>query len=226
MFLRSCAVLAFKIYFKLFNKIEKIGTENLPKEGAYVLVSNHVSWLDPLVYVGATRRMMYALAKEELFSTKLKSFIMKRLAVIPVKRDGNSVNQESITFAIDKLKEGNFLLIFPEGTRMGLYKGIKPKKGASLIAVEAQVPIIPIAVVGSFKKFSTIKYIIGKPIDTSAYFPKEGERVNPRDLVKLNDTVMGEVIRLRDSIQTEDDYKEMIEVENKRLISKGEKEIS
>ncbi len=109
---------------------------------------------------------------------------------------------------------------------MGLYKGIKPKKGASLIAVEAQVPIIPIAVVGSFKKFSTIKYIIGKPIDTSDYFPKEGERVNPRDLVKLNDTVMGEVIRLRDSIQTEDDYKEMIEVENKRLISKGEKEIS
>lgn len=221
--IRGCVRLTFMLIFHLFYKVEKIDTDKFPKKGAYVLISNHIHWKDPLVYVCHSKRMIYAIGKEELFSTKLKAFIMSRLGVIPVNRNGKGGNQASILLAIRKVEAGNLLLIYPEGTRMGLYNNIKPKKGAALIALEAKVPIIPMAIVGSFKPFSTIRFKIGDPIDLSQYYPKEGEKVNARDLITVTNMAMDEVIKLRDSIQTDEIYKEMMQEEEKRLKLKESK---
>ena len=85
-----------------------------------------------------------------------------------------------------------------------------------MLALEARVPIIPMAVVGSFKPFTTIRYIIDKPMDISKYYPKEGERVNPRNMVTLTNEVMDKIIELRDSINTEEIERQMNEAEEKR----------
>ena len=223
-FLRGCVRYSFMAYFNLFFKKEVVGKENLPKEGGYILCSNHIHWMDPILYVCEIKRMMYAIAKEELFSTKLKAWIMRRLALIPVVRDGTSGNKESINEAVDVLKKGKLLLIYPEGTRFGLKKGIKPKKGVALMALEAKVPIIPMAMVGSFKPFTKIKVIIDKPMDISEYYPKEGENVNLRNMVKITNNVMDRIVTLRDSINTEEIEKQMNEAEELREKKKMLKE--
>lgn len=206
----------FKAYFNLFLKIERFGMENIPKEGGYVICSNHIHWQDPIMYVAENKRMIYAIAKEELFSTRLKAFVMNRLGLIKVERDGTSSNKDSLNKAVQKLKEGELLLIYPEGTRFGLAKGLKPKKGVAFIALEARVPIIPMAIVGSFKPFTKLRIKVGEPMDISSYYPNEGEKVNPRNLVKLTNEVMDNIIKLRDSIQTPEIEKQMLESEEKR----------
>ena len=227
-FMRKCVVTFFKIRHGLFNKIERIGLENIPKEGGYVLSSNHIHWQDPILYVSEVKRMMYAIAKEELFSTPFKAWIMRRLGLIEVKRDGTGFNKEAIQEAVNLVKNGDLLIIYPEGTRFGLKKGIKPKKGAAFIALDARVPLIPMAVVGSFKPFTKIKYIIDKPMDISEYYPKEGEQVNPRNVIKVTNMLMDRIIELRDSINTPEIEKEMNEAEEarekKKLMKKSKKE--
>ena len=222
--IRSCVRYAFMAYFNLFYKIDEIGKENIPKEGAYIICSNHIHWMDPILYVCETNRMVYAIAKEELFNTKFKAWLMKKLGLIKVNRDITGDKSASINEAEQRLKEGNLLLIYPEGTRFGLRKGIKPKKGVALMAIQSGVPIIPMAMVGCFKPFTKIRFKIGKPIDVSPYLPPEGERANLRNMVKLTNVVMDEIISLRDSINTEEIEKQMNEEEEKREQKKKLKE--
>ena len=214
--IRGCVRYSFMALFNLRLKVEEFGKENLPKKGGYVLCSNHVHWMDPIVYVCENKRKVYAIAKEELFSNPFKAWVMRRLALIPVKRDARSNNNDSIEEDVYKLKKGELVLIYPEGTRFGLKKGIKPKKGAALMALEARVPIIPMAIVGSFKPNTKMRVIFDKPMDISEYYPKEGERVNLRNLVTVTNKVMDRIVELRDQINTPEIEKEMNEAEEER----------
>jgi len=213
-------------YFNLFYNIDEYGKENIPKEGAYILCSNHIHWLDPVLYVCENKRMIYAMAKEELFNTKIKSFVMRRLGVFPVKR--NSADNTAINTAINHLKDGDFLLLYPEGTRYGQEKGVKIKKGAALIAIKARVPIIPMAMVGSFKPFSKIRFKIGKPIDFSMYYPKDEniEKIDARSLIKITNDLMKEINEMRDELYNglSDKDKKLIQLEIEKSKQKYFKE--
>lgn len=67
-----------------------------------------------------------------------------------------------------------------------------------MIALRAKVPIVPMAMLGSFKPFTKIKIRIGKPMDVSEYYPQDGEKINPRYLITITNTVMEKVVELRD----------------------------
>lgn len=185
------------ICFRLFYHIDIKGVENIPETGGAILCSNHIHALDSVLYVTRIKRMIYAMGKEELFDTKFKNWFMRAMGVFPVKRD-SVASEEGIETAVSHLNGGDLLAIFPEGTRNGLEKGVKPKKGVALIAFKAKVPIIPMAMLGSFKPFTKIKVRIGKPIDVSEYYPKDGEKINPRNLVTVTNMVMEKVVQLRD----------------------------
>lgn len=185
------------ICFRLFYHIDIKGVENIPETGGAILCSNHIHALDSVLYVTRIKRMIYAMGKEELFDTKFKNWFMRAMGVFPVKRD-SVASEEGIETAVSHLNGGDLLAIFPEGTRNGLEKGVKPKKGVALIAFKAKVPIIPMAMLGSFKPFTKIKVRIGKPIDVSEYYPKDGEKINPRNLVTVTNIVMEKVVQLRD----------------------------
>lgn len=185
------------IGFRLLYRVDIKGLENIPKEGGAILCSNHIHALDSVLYVTRVKRMIYAMGKEELFNTKFKNWFMRAMGVFPVKRD--TASEEAINVAVNHLTDGELLAIFPEGTRNGLAKGVKPKKGVALIALRARTPIVPMAMLGSFKPFTKIKIRIGEPMDFSEYYPAEGERVNPRHLVTITNTVMDKVVFLRDN---------------------------
>ena len=88
------------------------------------------------------------------------------------------------------------LMIFPEGTRNGMAKGIKMKKGAAMIALQTKTPIIPIGIKGTFKLFCKIKIRIGKPMDLSKYFFIE--ETGAREWIEVTNLMKDEIIRLRD----------------------------
>jgi len=185
------------IGFRLLYKVDIKGLENIPSDGGAILCSNHIHALDSVLYVTRIKRMVYAMGKEELFNTKFKNWFMYSMGVFPVKRD-SVASEEAVNVAVNHLQEGDLLAIFPEGTRNGLAKGVKPKKGVALIALRAKVPVIPMAMVGTFKQFTKIKIRIGKPVDLSEFYPGEGEKINPRNLITITNDVMNKVVELRD----------------------------
>lgn len=170
------------------------GYENLPKEGSAVLCANHIHMLDSVSIVIHIKRMIYIMVKKELMSSKIGNWFFNKLGCFAV--DRGKGDMKAIESAENHLKDGDLLLIFPEGKRNGMAKGEKMKKGAAMIAIQAKAPIIPIGIEGSFKPFTKVKIRVGKPMDMTEYFAKE--EVNARDFITLTNKMKDEIIALRD----------------------------
>lgn len=192
--LRKILIKIFYAFFHTIMKVKVVGMENIPEQGAAVLCSNHVHLLDSVAIVSHNKRMVYIIAKEELFKSKIGNSFFRSVGAFPVSRGKGDV--EAIETANAHLKNGNLLLVFPEGTRNGLAKGVKFKKGAAYMAIQSKAPIIPIGVSGKFKPFSKIRINIGKPINIEEYIDEE--KIDPRKVITLTRRVESEVIALRD----------------------------
>ena len=170
-----------------------LGKENLPEEGGALLCPNHVHNLDAAIIVAMFKRKVNVLAKEELFKNKFLCWIADLFGIYPVKRE--KADMQAIKISLKLLKKDELLLIFPEGTRNGMAKGVKPKNGAVLIAATANKPIIPIGIQGSFKPFTKVIINIGKPID---YSNAREEAKDKEEASKLTRKLMEKIVKLRD----------------------------
>jgi len=141
---RSCLFLAGL-------KIDVNGTENIPFGTPAIYVSNHQSNFDiPIIYSGLPVTFNW-LAKKELFQVPLFGHAMKRSGCIPIDRSNRRTTMLSIIAAAQQIKDGASVIIFPEGTRSPDGRLQEFKKGALLIAAKAQVPVVPIAIHGSYQ---------------------------------------------------------------------------
>lgn len=192
--MRTVIIIIVRILTKIVYRTKLIGKENIPAEGAAIICPNHVHAFDAPIIVSNTKRIINVLAKEELLKNKFLKWLASKTAVYPIKRD--SADMHAIKTSLKLLKNKELLLIFPEGTRNGLERGLPVKNGPMAIAIKANVPIIPIGIKGSFKAFSKITINIGKPI----YYDEYKDKVNDKEVVtKLTEDLMKEVVRLRDS---------------------------
>ncbi len=183
----------FKIFAIILYRPKIVGKENLPKDGGALLCPNHVGNLDAAVIVAMFKRKVNVLAKEELFKNGFLCWIADLFGIYPVKR--GKADMQAIKISLTLLKRNELLLMFPEGTRNGMAKGIKPKNGAVLIAATAGKPIIPIGIQGSFKPFTKVIVNIGKPIDYSKLKEEVKDKEQARELTK---DLMKEIVHLRD----------------------------
>jgi 1-acyl-sn-glycerol-3-phosphate acyltransferase len=184
--------------------IKKEGLENVPKKGAAIIAANHVSFLDsffiPLVV--KMRKVTY-LAKADYFKTWKTSWFFKAAGQISCEREGGSKSEQSLQIALDVLKSGNLLGIYPEGTRSPdgrLYRG---RTGVARLALAAGVPVIPVGLVGTetvmpkeakLPKFSgKVQVRFGKPLDFSRFADKERDRFVLRS---ITDEIMYEIMQL------------------------------
>ena len=132
------------------------GVENVPQSGGFILCANHVAKLDYL-YISAAfpkDRFMHlcCMAKKELFRTDPFSKKLIRIAgMVPVDRSG--VNMKTMAALKEKLQAGWGVVIHPEGTRSadGIFRDMK--NGASVLAVDVGVPIVPVYVNGAYAIF-------------------------------------------------------------------------
>lgn len=183
----------FKIFAIILYRPKIVGKENLPKDGGALLCPNHVSTLDAAVIVAMFKRKVNVLAKEELFKNGFLCWIADLFGIYPIKR--GKADMQAIKISLTLLKRNELLLMFPEGTRNGMAKGIKPKNGAVLIAATAGKPIIPIGIQGSFKPFTKVIVNIGKPIDYSKLKEEVKDKEQASELTK---DLMKEIVHLRD----------------------------
>lgn len=148
------------IYYFLFYRVTYIGRENIPKNGGVVLAGTHTSQTDILILGASTRRMVNFLGKIELFKGPGKWF-MPLMGVIPV--DRSKKNTEALAMAINELKNGKLIGIFPEGTINRTDDIIKRpfKYGAVKMAYESNSILVPFAIIGNVKPFKRVKIIFG-----------------------------------------------------------------
>lgn len=174
---------------KLFYRLKFVGTENEPQEGALLVCSNHISAADPFLVSAATRNQISYMAKKELFGVPIVGSILRSAGSFPVDRKASDVS--AIKKAIAILKAGGRVGIFPQGTRR---PGESPrdteiKSGAAMIAVRAEVDILPVFVHrknNTPRLFRKTTVIIGKPIKFSelGYDPeKSGEYTRIAELI-------------------------------------------
>ena len=170
------------------------GLENIPKEGAAVICANHIHLLDSVTIVIHIKRMIYIMVKKELMKSKIGYWFFDKLGCFAVDRGKGDV--KAIEDAEGHVKDGDLLMIFPEGSRNGMAKGIKMKKGAAMVALQTKTPIIPVGITGSFKPFSKIKIRVGEPMDLTEYF--EMEKTGPREWITVTNKMQEKIISLRD----------------------------
>lgn len=150
-----------KIFMKLY-RVEYIGKENIPKKGRMILAGNHTGNLDAFLLMSSTNRCIHFLAKIELFKG-IKKHFLNNLGIIPV--DRSKRNPEVIKKATDYLLKEEIIGIFPEGTINRTNNTIIPfKKGAVIMANEANAEILPFAIIGNYKLLKkSIKLCFGVP---------------------------------------------------------------
>jgi 1-acyl-sn-glycerol-3-phosphate acyltransferase len=183
------------------------GLENIPREGPALIAANHTSYFDPLAHalavVEAGRRPRF-MAKKELYDNWFMGRLLRGAHQIPVDRGSGS--RAPIEAAVGALREGEVVMIFPEGTVTTNpdHTPMRGKTGVARIALEADVPVIPSAVWGAHQVVQKggqkgltfgrpIWAKIGAPIDLSDSLDR---RNDPEALRAATDGVMAEISRL------------------------------
>lgn len=193
---KICKIIVRPICFvaaKIIYRVKIEGLENVPKNSACIICGNHVHALDAPALLATANRDICFMAKEELWKSVGFKFMAMCYNVFPVKRGKRDT--EAIRSALTILKNNKILGMFPEGTRNGMERNIKPKNGAVNIAIRAGVPIVPFGVVGDFKPFKKIIYRFGEPMDFSNY----KEQAKDKEVIDtLTREVMLRVVELRD----------------------------
>ena len=142
-------------------------TGKIPEDGAYIICSNHINYLDAAAIVLFNKRKVNFVAKEDLFTHGILMWLGHLFDAIPIKRDMQDI--EAMKRCLKVLKNGELLGIFPEGTRKGMAKNMKAKNGAAFMAIKSGVKVIPTGIHGTFKPFSKVYINYGEPIDLSEY---------------------------------------------------------
>ncbi len=146
-----------KVFCMLFFQVRFYGSDNVPDKGAFVLVGNHQSYLDPIFCGIRLKRHLYFLARDSLFANLFFGRLLSSVNSIAVKR--GQADLSAIKTVIGKLKEGKGVCLFPEGTRTSDGK-IRPfKAGLGLLCRRGDAAVVPVVVDGAFECWPRSKKI-------------------------------------------------------------------
>lgn len=157
--------------FKIFYRFKVEARQNISSQGPLILVSNHLSYLDPIVLGLVCKRKIYFMAKEELFKIPLFRLLIKVLYAFPVKR--GKFDRKALEKVLKFLSQGKIVGLFPEGTRHREGKLGPFNPGVAMLALKSGVPIIPVVISGTDKvypqgsilpRFPRIAVKVGSPI--------------------------------------------------------------
>jgi len=123
------------------------GRRHVPRTGSLIVASNHISFWDPPLVGSALPREIHYLAKDELFRTPVLGRLIASLNAIPIRR--GVADLSGLSRALDTLRAGEALLMFPEGSRMGDGELHPARPGVGMMAVHGDAPIVPCFISGS-----------------------------------------------------------------------------
>lgn len=175
-------------------RVKVEGLEHIKPGGAYVFVSNHVSYMDtPVVLASLTERFLF-LAKSGLFKIPFLGWHLKSARHVSVELEDTRKRLQALTLAAQLIAEGRSTLVFPEGGRSedGVLKDFKD--GAAFLAIRAQVPLVPIALIGMRRilPMHTLNFRPGRvtlristPISTAGMTTKQREQLTAQARTRI-----------------------------------------
>jgi 1-acyl-sn-glycerol-3-phosphate acyltransferase len=139
-----------RVFTSLYFDLKVWGIEHVPRTGGVLLVSNHQSFLDPILLGVRLPRSLSYMAKSELFEVNpVFTWLIRSLGAFPVRQTGSAAG--AIKESVERLQEGHALNIFPEGARTETGEIGPIEKGVVLVIRRAKVPVVPVAIHGSFE---------------------------------------------------------------------------
>jgi len=164
-----------KLLTKIFFRLETRGLEHISASGNFILTPNHTSYLDGFVVVLALPfsvfRNLYLLGISDFFAGTLKGWFAKRAHVIPI--DSSAYLNRALQTSAYVLRHGRSICVFPEGGRSPDNTLLEFKKGVGILAVEMEIPVVPVYIKGAFEalpretawpKFRKITVTFGTPL--------------------------------------------------------------
>jgi len=167
------------------------GKENLP-EGACVFIANHQGYFDIPALIAAADRPVGYIAKKEILSHKYISYWMKKIHCVFIDRENVKESLKAINQGVEYVKSGFNMAIFPEGTRSKGGPVGEFKKGSMKLATKSGVPIVPVAITGTYKAREANKFNAIKPADVTVTICKP---IILSELAKEENTNLAEIIR-------------------------------
>jgi long-chain acyl-CoA synthetase len=200
---RSLLKLLLSLVMKVYGRLSVRGIENLPDKGPYIIAPNHVSLADA-PFVGAAishdvADQLFSLGASDIFKGPVMSPLAWLLHVIPVDMEARLYNALQLSAYV--LRRGKILMIFPEGGR-SRDGGIKEfKKGVGIISKELNIPIVPVAISGTYEMMPTGRWF-PKPARISVTF---GKPVHPggRDYDEIVKTLQVEMVKMLEGQKSE-----------------------
>lgn len=193
------ARLTLPVTTRLLWGVKSRGADGVPSHGPVVIACNHISNWDPVLVGAACPRELHFLAKEELFRNRLFGGLIRAVNAIPVRR--GALDRRALGLALDVLKRGGVLLMFPEGTRSKSGELGEARPGVGYIASAGRAVIVPAAIAGShqlaraFVRRTRVRVVFGEPFAA-------GPARSRTDYEALTERIMGAIGDLRRSLET------------------------
>ena len=149
-------------FFNLFHPVRAIGRENIP-DGPAVICPNHTTAGDPfyVVFAFGWNYPMRAMAKIQIMRVPFIGWLLSKAGVFGV--DRGAADMKAVKTAMKFLKDGDKLLMFPEGTRVHEGEHVEAKTGAALFATRTGVPLLPVYIQPKKRLFRPNTVVIGEP---------------------------------------------------------------
>ena len=230
---KICANLIIPI-FNLFMSRDWKGAENIPAQGRVIVASNHMSYLDVLVFTHFLYRNGRApryIGKEGVFKVPVIGKIVLAAGMVPVARESKDASK-ALDHAVRLLNVGHCVGVYPEGTLTRDPNGwpMVAKTGLARLAIATQTPVVPIAQWGSqivmptyekkikFFPRTPIKILVGDPLDLSPWYGKENDAEALREATAF---VMRELTNLLEQLRGEKRPVEIFDPHNSTLPRTG-----
>jgi len=189
-----------KLLARTFYSMKVIHPERMIEEGPLVLAVNHSSYFDPPLAGICSKRAVYYLARKDLMKWPLLGPLFPQMNVIPVERGGNDMS--ALRDVIKKVRAGNGIVLFPEGTRSKDGNLQSGKAGIGLIIAKTKAPVLPMRIFGAYEafpkgtkglKFTKIRVVIGEPIHLT---PEEISDNSRENYQAISNRIMAEIAKL------------------------------
>lgn len=167
-------------FYKVFFRVSITGLENIPENETFIICPNHKSNFDPPLIGFLLPFRARFMAKAELFKFKPLAKLLSAFGAYPIKRGKSDIG--ALKTSIKILKDGERLVIFPEGKRSKTDHLCRGKSGAVLIAIKAGVNILPVGIQGDYKLFKKVTINVGELISLEKYFDKKLDTEELREI--------------------------------------------
>ncbi len=184
--------------------------KSVPKRGSLIIASNHISYFDPFLVGAAINRRICYLCRESAFKWPIIGYLLKHWNAVPVDRGGRS--PRGLKSILDRLKTGEAVMLFPEGTRTydGNLHSAHP--GVGLVATQSQAPVLPVRIIGMWDAYNRnmriprpkhVDVVFGDPITFNEKY-KEAETSPPTRLKQIYQEIANEIMNAIARIQLPD----------------------